>query len=67
MRPSKPRNLSLNPGDALVVNVQNDFLPGGNLAVPRGMRAGDECTLFTVHGSQFTVQLSDPWSSHLPI
>lgn len=36
MHPSKPRNLSLNQGDALVVNVRNDFLPGGNLAVPRG-------------------------------
>lgn len=34
--PSKSRNLSLNLGDALVVDVQNDFLPGGNLAVPRG-------------------------------
>lgn len=30
-------NLKLYPGDALViVDVQNDFLPGGSLAVPRG-------------------------------
>jgi len=29
--------LSLNNGDALIlVDVQNDFLPGGALAVPRG-------------------------------
>jgi nicotinamidase/pyrazinamidase len=29
--------IALGPGDALViVDVQNDFLPGGNLAVPRG-------------------------------
>ncbi len=31
------RELSLKPGDALiVVDVQNDFLPGGCLAVPQG-------------------------------
>jgi nicotinate phosphoribosyltransferase len=31
------RMIALGPGDALViVDVQNDFLPGGNLAVPRG-------------------------------
>ncbi|MEW5944341.1 MAG: nicotinamidase [Pseudomonadota bacterium] len=29
--------VNLNPGDALiVVDMQNDFLPGGNLAVPHG-------------------------------
>jgi len=29
-------------GDALlIVDVQNDFLPGGSLAVPRGRRSGD--------------------------
>ena len=33
----KHRNLTLNPGDALVVvHVQNDFLAGGSLAVPQG-------------------------------
>lgn len=32
-----PSNLTLYPGDALlIVDVQNDFLPGGALAVPRG-------------------------------
>ncbi|MBA4147020.1 MAG: isochorismatase family protein [Verrucomicrobia bacterium] len=32
-----PQNLRLHPGDALIiVDVQNDFLPGGALAVPRG-------------------------------
>jgi nicotinamidase/pyrazinamidase len=37
MLPSKPPNLILNPGDALiVVDVQNDFLPNGSLAVPGG-------------------------------
>jgi nicotinamidase/pyrazinamidase len=37
MLPSKPPNLILNPGDALiVVDVQNDFLPDGSLAVPGG-------------------------------
>ena len=35
--PSEPRPLSWASGDALVlVDVQNDFLPGGALAVPRG-------------------------------
>jgi nicotinamidase/pyrazinamidase len=35
--PSEPRPLSWAAGDALVVvDVQNDFLPGGALAVPRG-------------------------------
>ncbi|NMF89292.1 isochorismatase family protein [Aromatoleum petrolei] len=34
-RPAAP--ITLQPGDALViVDVQNDFLPGGSLAVPRG-------------------------------
>jgi len=37
MLPSKPHSLTLIPGDALiVVDVQNDFLPGGSLAVPGG-------------------------------
>jgi nicotinamidase/pyrazinamidase len=32
-----PMNITLHSGDALiVVDVQNDFLPGGALAVPRG-------------------------------
>ncbi|WP_407280225.1 isochorismatase family protein [Aromatoleum evansii] len=34
-RPASP--ITLQPGDALIiVDVQNDFLPGGSLAVPRG-------------------------------
>lgn len=37
MCPQGPRTLTLSPGDALiVVDVQNDFLPGGSLAVPHG-------------------------------
>ncbi len=37
MHLSKLHTLTLNPGDALiVVDVQNDFLPGGSLAVPGG-------------------------------
>lgn len=37
MCPFEPQKLTLNRGDALVVvDVQNDFLPGGSLAVPRG-------------------------------
>lgn len=33
----EPKKLSLSLGDALiVVDVQNDFLPGGSLAVPQG-------------------------------
>lgn len=37
MCPFEPQKLTLHPGDALVVvDVQNDFLPGGSLAVPRG-------------------------------
>ena len=37
MNPSNPKNLDLKSGDALVVvDVQNDFLPGGSLAVPGG-------------------------------
>lgn len=33
----EPQKLTLTQGDALVVvDVQNDFLPGGSLAVPRG-------------------------------
>lgn len=33
----EPQKLTLSPADALiVVDVQNDFLPGGSLAVPRG-------------------------------
>jgi nicotinamidase/pyrazinamidase len=35
--PSTTDKLALRPGDALViVDVQNDFLPGGSLAVPKG-------------------------------
>jgi hypothetical protein len=34
---AEPQHLTLGPGDALiVVDVQNDFLPGGTLAVPQG-------------------------------
>lgn len=37
MCPLGPQKLTLSLGDALVVvDVQNDFLPGGSLAVPRG-------------------------------
>lgn len=37
MHLSKPHKLTLNPSDALiVVDVQNDFLLGGSLAVPGG-------------------------------
>jgi len=37
MCPLGPQKLTLDQGDALVVvDVQNDFLPGGSLAVPRG-------------------------------
>ncbi len=37
MHLSDSKKLTLNPGDALVVvDVQNDFLPGGSLAVQRG-------------------------------
>ena len=37
MHPARSQTLYLNPGDALVVvHVQNDFLSGGSLAVPRG-------------------------------
>ena len=37
MCPLGLQQLVLSPGDALVVvDVQNDFLPGGSLAVPRG-------------------------------
>lgn len=37
MCPLGPQQLLLSPGDALiVVDVQNDFLPGGSLAVPYG-------------------------------
>ncbi|MDE2181340.1 MAG: nicotinamidase [candidate division NC10 bacterium] len=37
MRPLGVQTLILSQGDALiVVDVQNDFLPGGSLAVPRG-------------------------------
>lgn len=37
MRPTNVKDLGLTKGDALVVvDVQNDFLPGGNLAVPGG-------------------------------
>ena len=37
MCPLGPQKLTLSPGDALVVvDVQNDFLPGGSLAVPDG-------------------------------
>ena len=37
MCPLEPQKLTLDQGDALVVvDVQNDFLPGGSLAVPRG-------------------------------
>lgn len=37
MNPRKRRDLRLNRGDALlIVDVQNDFLPGGSLAVPKG-------------------------------
>lgn len=37
MNTSDQNNLHPQPGDALlIVDVQNDFLPGGNLAVPRG-------------------------------
>lgn len=33
-------DIQLQPGDALlIVDMQNDFLPGGNLAVPRGDEA----------------------------
>ena len=33
----KPKKLTLNTNDAfVVVDVQNDFLPGGSLAVPGG-------------------------------
>jgi nicotinamidase/pyrazinamidase len=36
-RANTPQRLHLQPGDALlVVDVQNDFLPGGSLAVARG-------------------------------
>jgi nicotinamidase/pyrazinamidase len=35
--PNRTEKLALHAGDALVVvDVQNDFLPGGNLAVPQG-------------------------------
>ncbi|WP_310446107.1 nicotinamidase [Thiobacillus sp.] len=35
--PSDQNRLQLQPGDALlIVDVQNDFLPGGSLAVPHG-------------------------------
>jgi nicotinamidase/pyrazinamidase len=34
---TQPQAISLQPGDALIiVDVQNDFLPGGALAVPQG-------------------------------
>ena len=37
MCPLGPQQLLLSPGDALiVVDIQNDFLPGGSLAVPNG-------------------------------
>jgi len=37
MCPPGPQKLTQDQGDALVVvDVQNDFLPGGSLAVPRG-------------------------------
>ncbi|MBW1853012.1 MAG: isochorismatase family protein [Deltaproteobacteria bacterium] len=37
MRPSSQNDLNPKTGDALViVDLQNDFLPGGNLAVPDG-------------------------------
>ena len=37
MCPLGPQKLAMDQGDALVmVDVQNDFLPGGSLAVPRG-------------------------------
>lgn len=37
MCPPELQKLTLNQGDALVIlDVQNDFLPGGSLAVPRG-------------------------------
>jgi len=37
MSPSNSKDLDLKSGDALVVvDVQNDFLPGGSLAVPGG-------------------------------
>ena len=37
MYPLGPQKLTLDQGDVLVVvDVQNDFLPGGSLAVPRG-------------------------------
>jgi nicotinamidase/pyrazinamidase len=36
MCPLGPQTLTLDQGDALVVvDVQNDFLPGGSLAFPR--------------------------------
>ncbi len=37
MNTPNQNDLQLQPGDALlIVDVQNDFLPGGSLAVPRG-------------------------------
>jgi len=37
MNKANQNNLQLHTGDALlIVDVQNDFLPGGNLAVPHG-------------------------------
>ncbi len=40
MYPLGPQKLTLDQGDAMiVVDVQNDFLPGGSLAVPRGDEA----------------------------
>ena len=37
MTPSHPKTVTLNTGDALLlVDIQNDFLPGGSLAVPGG-------------------------------
>ena len=37
MTPPLPKTVTLNTGDALLlVDIQNDFLPGGSLAVPGG-------------------------------
>lgn len=37
MKPHASRSIALQPGDVLLVtDVQNDFLPGGSLAVPDG-------------------------------
>ena len=59
-----PLHIALHEGDALlIVDVQNDFLPGGNVAVPDGDAVipvlNDYIGLFHAHG--FSIFASRDW------